>query len=73
MPYWGKAVILGAYFDICCILLYIHALMLVVCYQCKTIVNIDIIGLMRLLSAINCAKVAVISATAELLICHGCS
>ena len=40
------------------------ALMLVVCYQCKTIVNVDIIGLMRLLSAINCAKVAVISATA---------
>ena len=47
--------------------------MLVVRYQHKTIVNIDIIGLMRLLSAINGAKVAVISATAELLICHWCS
>ena len=47
--------------------------MLVVCYKYKTIVNIDIIGLMRLLSAINWAKVAVISAIAVLLICHGCS
>ena len=47
--------------------------MLVVCYKYKTIVNIDIIGLLRLLSAINCAKVAVISATAVLLICHWCS
>ena len=46
--------------------------MLVVCYKHKTIVNIDIIGLMRLLSTINCAKVAVISATAVSLICHWC-
>ena len=47
--------------------------MLVVCYKYKTIVNINIIGLMRLLSAINRAKVAVILATAVLLICHWCS
>ena len=47
--------------------------MLGVCYKYKTIVNIDIIGLMRLLSTINLAKVAVISATAVLLICHWCS
>ena len=47
--------------------------MLVVCYKYKTIVNIDIIGLMRLLNAINCAKVTVLSPTAVLLICHWCS
>ena len=47
--------------------------MLTVCYKYKTITNIAIIDLMRLLSAINCAKVAVISATALLLICHWCS
>ena len=43
---WGKMVILGAYCDTCLyMLLYMLVLMLVECYQYKTIVNIDIIGL----------------------------
>ena len=42
---WGKAVILGTYRDICCILLYMLALMSVIYCQYKTIVNIDIIDL----------------------------
>ena len=44
MPYWGKAVILGAYFDICCILLYMLALMLAVLCQHKTAINTSVIG-----------------------------
>ena len=65
--YWVHIVI---YAYICCILPYMLALMLVVCYQNETIVNIDIIAYMRLLSDINCTKVAVISATAIWLICN---
>ena len=73
---WGKAVILSAYCDICINILHIaiYTCTYVGCMlQAKNIVNIDIIGLMRLLSTINCAKAAVISATAVLLICHCCS
>ena len=45
---WGKAVILGAYCDICLYMLHIaiYIFTYVGCiYQYKTIVNIDIIGL----------------------------
>ena len=54
--YWVNIVI---YAYICCILLYMFALMLIVCYQYKAFVNIGIVGLYILLSNLNCTKAAV--------------
>ena len=54
-----------------CILLYMFALIVVVCYYYDTFVNIDSIGLSVLVIDLYCAKVAICFATAVLLIATG--